>query len=768
MFKRLNIQSKLLTGFIVVVLILLLLGIRQYVLLNSLRHGEVVAEQTHRVLEDLEKARLYLAKDELLVARLYMAESTAELDLLWEQRVQNSALLHTSLDQCEIDGQDPTWAEESPQLQRSLSELVGKLRSSHTNTLSDLSFRLSEDVRRALEGQSAPAPDAPEQQAADSLSAAPAATDSLTSDFFDLFDDPFFAPDPQAPPAEVPSGAVLPLLRQHGQEAAMLHDAIALVQAMLEAKAREASRGLALLSQGALLLTVVLVALGFFFSVFIAVVLAKSIVDPIKRVQLHMEELALGNLPEPLSYGSHDEISHIATLVNQLTEQLRKTRDFARDVGKGDFETTITAFDSQGALGKALDEMRDGLYQVAKEREQQQFEEDQRNWATRGLAMFAEILRKNDDDLVELSYVVVKNMVEYLGANQGGLFLINDNDPEDRHVELMASYAYGRRKASQKRIELDEGVVGRCIGESETIFMKELPEGYISITSGLGEAPPKFLLVVPLKINQDVFGVIELASFAEMLPFQIQFVEKVGESIASTLSAVKINKRTARLLSQAQDSAEEMAAQEEEMRQNLEMLQATQDEAARKEAEASSFVNSVNHTMIRADFDREGRLLYANSRFLEALGYTSREVEGQPIFMFIRDDDQLWFSQVWERLSNGGRHYEGEILCQGKSETSWLLSTFTVVRKPDGSASKILYLAFSVHKSKASTTLQIEQMRQSRQLYQDEVERMHLAWEQRVSHLEQAAEKARPALEVHLPPRPPVEREDTLGGMPNI
>jgi PAS domain-containing protein len=144
-----------------------------------------------------------------------------------------------------------------------------------------------------------------------------------------------------------------------------------------------------------------------------------------------------------------------------------------------------------------------------------------------------------------------------------------------------------------RRIEVGEGLVGRCYIEAEPIYLLEIPDNYITITSGLGDTPPRCLLLVPLKVDKEVNGVIELASLQPIAQYKIDFVQKVAESIASTLKAARVNERTAKLLGQTKLQAEEMAAAEEEMRQNLEELQSTQEEMARVQEEQKRAMDKV-------------------------------------------------------------------------------------------------------------------------------------------------------------------------------
>ncbi len=134
-------------------------------------------------------------------------------------------------------------------------------------------------------------------------------------------------------------------------------------------------------------------------------------------------------------------------------------------------------------------------------------------------------------------------------------------------------------------MNLGEGLVGNCALEKQTMHLTEIPDNYIQITSGLGGSEPHSLLLIPMKMEDEVLGVIEIASFNEFEKYQIGFLEQASLSIASSLNMAETNRRTSELLEKTQQQAEEMSAQEEEMRQNMEELQATQEESSRRAEE---------------------------------------------------------------------------------------------------------------------------------------------------------------------------------------
>lgn len=200
--------------------------------------------------------------------------------------------------------------------------------------------------------------------------------------------------------------------------------------------------------------------------------------------------------------------------------------------------------------------------------EDRNVEDQKRNWISDGLASFSNVLRNSDKNVHELFDQIIAELCRYLEANQGVIYTIEEEDGA-RFIQLTAAYAYNRKKYLDQRLDIDEGLVGMCYLEKDYIYLKEIPEDYVRITSGLGEANPRRLLLIPVKSNDEVVAILEFASFNEFEPHMIDFLNQLGEIIAGSILSLKVQERTNTLLQEAQSNTEALRAQEEEMRQNM-------------------------------------------------------------------------------------------------------------------------------------------------------------------------------------------------------
>jgi PAS domain S-box-containing protein len=262
--------------------------------------------------------------------------------------------------------------------------------------------------------------------------------------------------------------------------------------------------------------------------------------------------------------------------LEEESSRVNTMSQFIEAVSAGNYDIELNNSTGDDGLTTTLVNMRDKLKRNTED-------DRKRNWSTSGLAQVGEILRSSNNSTSDLYDNIIKFVVKYTKSNQGGLFILNEDNESHKFLELVACYAFERKKYLMRQVEIGDGLIGQCFQEGERIYLLEVPQEYVHITSGLGGSNPNALLLVPLKINDRIYGVLELASFNKYQDYEIELVEKLAESIASTISSVRINDTTRTLLERTQQQAEEMKSQEEEIRQNMEELEATQEEMRRKQ-----------------------------------------------------------------------------------------------------------------------------------------------------------------------------------------
>ena len=429
-------------------------------------------------------------------------------------------------------------------------------------------------------------------------------------------------------------------------------------------------------------------------------------------IELHKNSFILffiDIIPALLSYVTYRIGKIIVSKLNFAEDSIekeliksKKIYEFIEELRKGNNEIKFDTTYKEDKLVSSLNNLRDEQKRSREDEVARKKEDEQRHWVSEGLAKFGAILRDNQDNLKELTEEIIKNITKYLDAKQAGFFVVKEESSE-KYFEMTAFFAYNRKKFADKKIKWGEGLIGACALEKKTIFLKDTSQNFVEITSGLGKANPRSIIIVPVKDEEDnVYGIIELASFKVFEKYERDFVEQVADSIASTIANIKINMQTAILLKESQKQAELMAEQEEIMRQNMKELTETQKEAAMQSDEFVSFTNSVNHTLIRAEYSLDGKLLYANTKFINKLGYKSAsEIEKRHISLFISDKDKDWFDDLWQKLVNGGQHYEGDMKHITKNdEEIWTMSTYVSVRDHEGNPQKILFLGIDRTKDK--------------------------------------------------------------------
>jgi CHASE3 domain sensor protein len=334
------------------------------------------------------------------------------------------------------------------------------------------------------------------------------------------------------------------------------------------------------------LLNMSLIFQGVLFLVGIPTVIytISSLTRSAKRRTRLFEDLDQQNRSLIFDSNQKTNVENETEVIGYMITNLNKTAAFIKGIGEGNFDVKWDGFNAANV--QANQHTISGELIAMREKMKKQREDGLRQqWVSDGLNKLTEVIRDHQSDFKSLCEKSVSFLIKYLNAQQGGLFVLNEDDEDDKHLELVTCYAFDRKKFVTKRIEIGEGILGQVFLEGAPVFLREVPSDYMQITSGLGEANPNCITIQPLKHNEEVVALLEMASFSEFDQYALDFLSTACKSIAASIIALQSSQKTKILLEKSQQQAEEMRAQEEEMRQNMEELEATQEEMKRRESE---------------------------------------------------------------------------------------------------------------------------------------------------------------------------------------
>lgn len=269
--------------------------------------------------------------------------------------------------------------------------------------------------------------------------------------------------------------------------------------------------------------------------------------------------IAEGNFLQKATAQSEKDI--LALAINQIVTNFSEVIQQANRIAQGNLETVITMRSEKDELGKALLTMTSELKKSNEEKHKQL-------WIKNNQTELNDLIR-GEQEVTDLSRKIISKMCQIIGARIGAIYLKDD----EASFRLMGSFAFNHRKNIKTAYGVGEGIIGQAAIEKQAIVISQLPDDYLAINSGLGEAPPKNLIVVPCIFNDEVIAVIELGSFETFTESQLNFLSIISETIAIGLHTSRSRTELEKLLTKTQQQAEELQVQQEELKQANEELQ---------------------------------------------------------------------------------------------------------------------------------------------------------------------------------------------------
>jgi HAMP domain-containing protein/CheY-like chemotaxis protein/signal transduction histidine kinase len=261
-----------------------------------------------------------------------------------------------------------------------------------------------------------------------------------------------------------------------------------------------------------------------------------------------------------------DLTDNVNLLAANLTTQVRAISEVATAVAKGDLSRSIMV-EASGEVAILKDNVNEMIRNL-KETTQINTEQD---WLKTNLAKFNRMLQ-GQRDLITVSKQMLSDVAPLVNA-QHGVFYLADSLNNEPMLRLLATYAYKSRKNLATEFKFGEGLVGQCAIEKEVILLTDIPKNYISIGSGLGEAVPRNIVVLPVLFEGQIKAVIELASFQPFSETHLVLLEQLAEALGIVINTISANQRTEELLKQSQQMTEELQKQQRELTETNKRLE---------------------------------------------------------------------------------------------------------------------------------------------------------------------------------------------------
>ncbi|MBC1238989.1 response regulator [Nostoc sp. 2RC] len=303
-------------------------------------------------------------------------------------------------------------------------------------------------------------------------------------------------------------------------------------------------------------------------------------------------------------------------LTRHISLPLRRVSQLVQKVADGDLSVNLPESDREdeiGVLKRTFNQMIANLRYTTQKN-------DEQNWLKSNLAEFTQMLQ-GQRNLESVSRTILSNLAPLVGAS-AGVFYVMDSINDEPVLKLLGSYAYQERKNLANQFRLGEGLVGQCALEKQRILLTGVPSDYIRISSGLGEAPPLNIIVLPIIFEDQVNAVIELAAFAPFKDLHLTFLEQLSEILGVFLNNIASQLQTQQLLAESVALTEELQSQQEELQQSNQLL----EEQAQKLQESQFIIKQSNEELqqLNEELEEKAELLEMQN---QEVARKNREIE---------------------------------------------------------------------------------------------------------------------------------------------
>ncbi len=388
-------------------------------------------------------------------------------------------------------------------------------------------------------------------------------------------------------------------------------------------------------------------------------------------------------------FESFDNFRNILSQINKTIKHITTT----------DLKTKPIEEIQNTPLHETLLDLQEQLQKIEEEKIIKLEESKIRNWNIQGRNKIIKILQ-TIRNINELADRLIVELVKYLKAAQGGIFILNNKDGEEPYLEMLSAFAYDRKKIIEKQIPLGEGLLGMVALEKNTYWLKEIPRDYIEIESGLGESPPKTLVISPLIADRQVIGVMEIASINKFKEYEVDFIKEISQSIGAALNTAQVTERTAQLLEESRKKTEELAIQDATMQLKLKEIEETQNIAKKSKVQMTSLIQLINKSFLKCELDLDGNIKGINDKFLLVTNFYEEELINIKFRTLLSESYAIKFDEKIEQIKNDKPTSFILFMKTKTNEDLWMRTQMILIKDENNKPINILLIGVNVTKQK--------------------------------------------------------------------
>ena len=318
-------------------------------------------------------------------------------------------------------------------------------------------------------------------------------------------------------------------------------------------------------------------------------------------------------------------------------------------------------------------------------------------WIKTGIDRLTDVMRREYENPLLHANEIINMLVAYLNIPVGAIYLVKEEN-HAKYVEMASAFAYGKEKQLYKKLAFGEGIVGTAASERKTYNITNVPHNYFNIVSALGETKPKNVVVSPIKLGEEIYGVIELASLSKFKDEEVKFVEEVCKTVAYSFAISKVYIDTLTLFENSNLQIAELESENQLLMNDYNDLNKSYKELALKSTDNEFLVSRLNELAIRLLLDLDGNILAINPRFelifradkMKFIQTNYRDYLTNAKFV-----GELDFEYFWKEIRAGiNLDMEFSLLIAGNE--FWFKQYFYPVKDEMGRVKKIQVIGFDI------------------------------------------------------------------------